>query len=99
MNFGMITLNQNYMDTESFVIHIETEYFYEDIPSDVEKWLDTSNYDENDERPLPIGKNKNVIGHFKDELGGKVMTEFAGPRAKISTYLLDDGGEKKKLKE
>ena len=42
------------MDTDSFVIHIKTEDFYEDIASDVEKWFDTSNYDENDERPLPI---------------------------------------------
>ena len=46
------------MDTDSFVIHIKTEYFYKDIANDVEKWFDTSNYDENDKRPLPIGKNK-----------------------------------------
>ena len=31
-------------DTDSFVIHIITEDFYKDIPNDVEKWLDTSNY-------------------------------------------------------
>ena len=48
-----------YMDTDSFVIHIETEDFYEDITDDVEKWFDTSNYDENDERPLPIRNKKN----------------------------------------
>ena len=41
-----------YMDTDSFVIHIETEDFYEGFADDVEKWFDTSNYDENDERPL-----------------------------------------------
>ena len=34
-----------YMDTGSFDIHIETEDFYEDIAGDVEKWLDTSNYE------------------------------------------------------
>ena len=38
-----------YMDTDSFVIHIITEDFYKDIAIDVEKWFDTSNYDENDE--------------------------------------------------
>ena len=43
------------MDTDSFVMHIETEDFYEDNVVDVEKPFDTSNYDENDERPLPIG--------------------------------------------
>ena len=49
-----------YMDTDSFVIHIITEDFYKGIASDVERWFDTSNYDENktDNRPLPIGKNK-----------------------------------------
>ena len=65
-----------YMDTDSFVIYIKTEDFYKDIANDVEKWFDTSNYDKNDKRPLPTGKNKKVIGMFKDELGGKIMTEF-----------------------
>ena len=47
-----------YMDTDSFIIHIITEDFYEDIFDDVPKRFDTSNYDVNDKRPLPIGKNK-----------------------------------------
>ena len=51
-----------YMDTDSFVMHIKTEDFYKDIADDVERWFDTSNYDEKVERPLPIGKNKKVIG-------------------------------------
>ena len=46
------------MDTESYVIYIKTEDFYEDIANDIEKWFHTSNYDKNDKRPLPIGKNK-----------------------------------------
>ena len=58
-----------YMDTGSFIIHIITKYFFEDISNDVEVWYDLSNYDENDKRPLPLGKNKKVIGLFKDELG------------------------------
>ena len=57
------------MDTDSFVIHIKTKDFYEDIANDVKEWFDTSNYDNN--RPLPIGKTKKVIGLFKYELGGK----------------------------
>ena len=87
------------MDTDSFVINIFTEDFFEDINNDVERWFDTSNYDENDKRPLPIGKNKKVIGLFKDELGGKIMKEFCALRAKTYTYLMDDDSKKKKLKE
>ena len=41
------------------------------IFNNVEIWYDSSNCDENDKKPLPIGKNKKVIGLFKDELGGK----------------------------
>ena len=70
-----------YMDIDSFVIHIKTEYFYEDIANEVEKWFDTSNYDEDDKRSLLIGKNKKLTGLFKDELGGKIMTKFVGLRA------------------
>ena len=78
-----------YMDTDSFVMHIKTEDFYKDIAGDVERWFDTSNYDEKDKRPLPIGKNKKVIGMFKDELGGKIMTEFCALRAKAYAFLID----------
>ena len=45
-----------YMDTDSFVIHIITEDFYKGIANDVEIWCDTFNYEEDDKRPLPIGK-------------------------------------------
>ena len=37
-----------YMDTDSFVLNIFTEDFFEDINNDVERWFDTSNYDQND---------------------------------------------------
>ena len=87
-----------YMDTDSFIIHIKTEDFYEDIAGDAARWLDTSNYEENDKIPLPIGKNKNVIGLFKYELGGKVMKEFCALRTKAYEYLMDDDSEKKKAK-
>ena len=71
-----------YMDTDSFVINIFTQDFFEDINNDVERWFDTPNYDKNDERPLQIGVNKKVIGIFKYELGGKIMKEFCALRAK-----------------
>ena len=46
--------------------------------------MKTYNYD--NIRPLPKGKNKKVIGLFKDELGGKIMKEFVELRAKTWSY-------------
>ena len=79
-----------YMDTDSSFMHIKTEDFYNDIAGDVERWFDGSNYDEKDKRPLPTGKNKKVIGMFKDELGGKIVTEFCALRAKEYALLIDN---------
>ena len=84
------------MDTDSFIMHIKTEDFYKDIANNVEKKIDTSNYEVN--RPLPIGKNKKVVGLMKDELGGKIMTEFDALRPKTYSYLTDDCKEDKKVK-
>ena len=69
-----------YMDTDSFIINIKTEDFYKDVTNDVDKRFDTSNYGVN--RPLPMGKNKKVIGLMKDELGGKIIMEFVTLRPK-----------------
>ena len=88
-----------YMDTDSSIIHIKTEDFYEDIADDVEKLFDTSNYDDDDvDRPLSISKNKKKIGFCKDELGRKIMKEFVGHRVKTYAYLMDDDSKKKKAK-
>ena len=86
-----------YMDADSFIMSIKTNDFYRDIANDFEKRFDTSNYECN--RPLPIGKNKKVIGLMKDELGGKGITEFVTLRPKTYSYLTDDGKEDKKAKE
>ena len=85
-----------YMDTNSFVMNIKTNDFYKDIANDVEKRFDTSNYEVN--RPLPMGKNKKVIGLMNDELGGKIIMEFVTLRPKTYSYLTDDCKEDKKAK-
>ena len=85
-----------YIDTDSFIININTNYFYKDISNDVENRFNTSNYEVN--RPLPTGKNKKIIGLMKDELGGKIITEFVILRPKTYSFLTDDGKEDKKAK-
>ena len=76
------------IDTDSFIIHIQTEDVYEDITGDVEKI----------DRLFPTGKKKKVVGLLKDELGGKIMTEFIAFIPKTCSYLMDDGTSDKKAK-
>ena len=56
-----------YTDTDSFIMHIKTDEFYKDIINDV-KWLATSNYDKNDNRPLEIGKKKRYLVNLRMSL-------------------------------
>ena len=46
----------------------------------LKKRFDISNYE--CDRPLPTEKNKKAIGLMKDELGGRVITEFVALRPK-----------------
>ena len=86
-----------YMDTDSFIFHVKTEDFYENIANDVEKIFDTSYY--KIKRPLPMGKNKKVLGLMKDELAGDIMTKFVALRPKTYSHLTDNGGGEKVLRE
>ena len=88
-----------YADNDSFVIYTITKDFFEDIADDVKIWFDTSNVDENDKRPLPIGENKKGPSLFKDELGGKIIKEVVARRPKTWSYLRIMVVSIKKLKE
>ena len=72
------------MDINSFIAYIKTDDIYKDIAEDTETRFDTSNYDLN--RPLSKEKSKEVIRVMQNELGRKIMKEFAGLRAKIYSY-------------
>ena len=87
-----------YMDTDSFIMYVETDDFYSDVSNDVNKWFDTSNYSKDITRPLEKGKHKKVIGKFKDEPGGLIMNELCVHRAKTYAFKLDDNDEVKKAK-
>ena len=83
------------MDTDSFIYDIRTEDFYADIADDVLERFNMSQYDKDNVRPLPIGKNKKVNGKMKDESGGKIMTELVALRTKSYAYKYNSKEEKK----
>ena len=89
--YGLEKLKLYYMDTDSLVYDIKTEDFYEDIADDVEARFDTSGCSK-------TGLNKKVIGLMKDELGGKIITEFVALRPKLYSFKKLDGVEDKKCK-
>lgn len=73
-------VNVAYTDTDSFILAIETNDFYDDIKRNSSKF-DTSNYPYPNEYDIKL-KNKKVPALFKDELAGEVMAEFVGLRSK-----------------
>ena len=87
-----------YMDTDCFIFHVKTEYFYKDISDDVKDRFDTSVYSSNLNRPLPTGMNKKVLVMFKYELSRRIMTELVALRTKIYSCLDYHGREEKKTK-
>ena len=81
------------MDTDSLIYSAKTEDFYKDIAGDAEARFDTRSYVPN--RPLPVGKNKKVIGLMKDELGGEIMKEFISLRPKMYSHRVNNSEPKK----
>ena len=71
-----------YMDTNSFILSIDTDDFFKDTKDDLQEWFDTSGYDKNRVLPEEFAKNasynKKVIGKMKDELSKGHMVEFVG---------------------
>ena len=70
---------------------------YKDITEDIEKRFDTSIYEVG--RPLPMGKNRKVIGLMKNELGGQIMKKFVELQRKTYSYLKDNDDDYKNAKD
>ena len=78
------------------IVNIKIDDVYEDIVNDFEKIFDMSNCVV--ERPLRIGKINKMIGLIKNELGGRIMTEFVRLGLKTYSDLIDDGSGDEKAK-
>ena len=78
-----------FTDTDSLCYEIKTDDFYKDIAPDVHRLFDTSNYPKDHASNIPTGVNKKVIGMFKDECGGKQISEFVGLRPKLYAFHVD----------
>ena len=83
-----------YMDKASFIVYIKTDDVYKYIAEDVETKFENSDY----ELGRPLSKKNKVITLMKDKLGEKIINDVLGLRAKIYSYLLDDGREDTKAK-
>ena len=87
-----------FTDTDILMYEIQTEDFYKDISEDVKDRFDTSDYTHNHPSGIPSGFNKKVLGMFKDEVGGEIIDEFVGLRAKLYSFKIFKGEESKKCK-
>ena len=85
------------IDTDGVKYHIITEDIYKDMGKNKDLF-DTSNYPKDHPSGIESGINKKIPGKFKDELGGEIITEYVGLRAKLYSYITLNKKEEKKAK-
>ena len=74
-------------DTDSFIYHVQTDDVYGDMAQNPE-WFDLSVYKE--DHPLHRKDNAGVIGKFKDEAEGLIISEFVGLKPKVYSFIVDE---------
>lgn len=77
-----------YTDTDSFIILVKTQDFYEDIQADIHRF-DSSDYPQNNKFNMPL-VNMKKPGAFSDEMGGKLITRFVGLRSKMYSLCVPE---------
>ena len=91
--FGKGNIQLHYMDTDSFVLGVNTKDIIKDLKN-LEYIFDFSNLDKNHE--LFINKNKKVIGFFKIETPKKFWKdEFVCLRSKMYAFKCGDDSKNK----
>eukprot|EP00438_Fugacium_kawagutii_P007257 Skav211577 [mRNA] locus=scaffold2228:403820:405304:+ [translate_table: standard] len=89
-----VNVRMVYTDTDSFVFHTKTDDIYNDF-NDIKDEMDFSSYDKN--HKCYNTDNKKVLGKFKCETNGKIITGFIGLRPKCYAFKIH--GEKKEHKK
>ena len=85
-----------YTDTDSYVIKVETDDLHGDF-KEINDYMDFR--DCPPEHPNYDKTNKKVLGKFKDEMNGKIITHFIGLKPKAYCYkVYGDEKEHKKSK-
>ena len=85
-----------YTDTDSFVLHIETEDVYDDF-NKMDDLFDFSSYPS--DHKSYSKKNKKVLGKFKDEVDGKIIEEFIGLKPKMYSIKIHTGKPEEDIKK
>ena len=80
-----------YTDTDSFIYHIYTDDFYNDL-KELNYIMDFSDYPE--DHFLHNTSNKKKLGYLKDEMNGTVIDEVIAIKSKL--YAIKYGGIEKK---
>ena len=81
--WGRKNIKLIFMETDTYYALKETDNVYKDIIADVEKWIDTSNYNKRRGKiPLTVRKITKMIESIKDKKGGKIITKFAAATPK-----------------
>lgn len=93
--FGADNVKLLYCDADFFFYHITCEDLYSDLKSIIDK-LDMSGYPQ--DHSLYNTSNQKVVGKFKDEMNGKIITEFVGLSSKLYSFRTLDDEEIKKAK-
>ena len=89
-------VNLLFTDTDSLCYEVQTKDIYDDMLKHKDLY-DFSEYPEN--HKCYDVSNKKVIGKFKDEAKGCIITEFIGLRPKLYSFLIEgDEADMKKLK-
>ena len=86
-----------YTDTDSIIYAIECSDVYKYIKRDCYERFDTSDYSEDNIYGVPL-VNKKVLGLMKDEMAGKIITEFTGLRSKMYAIRVEGEDYMKKAK-